>query len=109
MIYTVHITEQAFDDMNNIYRYIFDTLQAPNAAKNQYNRIANAINRLNIFPERIKPIDADFNKSLKIRQMFVDNYSVFFKIENNRVVVLRVLYSASDIRKRLEEGFMTEQ
>ena len=43
MRYRLHITEGAFEDMGNIYRYIFDTLQAPNAAKKQYNRIVKAI------------------------------------------------------------------
>ena len=102
MMYHVHITEQAFEDMNNIYRYIFDTLQAPNAAKKQYNRIANAIKSLNLFPERIKLIDSCDKQLSKLRKMNVDNYSVFFTIEDKTVVILTVLYSASDVTKRLE-------
>ena len=36
-----------------------------------------------------------------IRRMFVDNYSVFYVIFNNEVIITNVLYSASDISKRL--------
>lgn len=35
-----------------------------------------------------------------IRRFKADNYSVFDVIERGRVVVMRVLYSASDIRIR---------
>jgi len=34
--------------------------------------------------------------------MPVDNYSVFYVIKNDRVLVTNVLYSASDISKRLK-------
>ena len=109
MMYHVHITEQAFEDMGKIYRYIFDTLQAPNAAKKQYNRIAKAIESLNLFPKRIKPIDIDAAGSQVLRQMLVDHYSIIFTIDEDRIIVLSVLYSASDTRKRLETLLPTEQ
>lgn len=37
-----------------------------------------------------------------LRQLLVDHYSVFYVIENERVIVMRVLYSASDIEIRLK-------
>ena len=37
-----------------------------------------------------------------LRQLAVDNYSVFYVIEDERVIVMRVLYSASDIEMRLK-------
>jgi len=40
---------------------------------------------------------------LGIRQMGVDNYSVFFIIKDEMVNIVRVLYSASGIEKRLFE------
>ncbi len=35
--------------------------------------------------------------------MLVDNYSVFYVVRGNRVIVTDVLYSASDIEQRLKE------
>ena len=35
--------------------------------------------------------------------MLVDNYSVFYVFKEELVTVTRVLYSASDIEKRLKE------
>ena len=49
--YTVRITDRATDDMEEIYNYIALQLQAPENAMRQYNRIAEAIEGLHIFPE----------------------------------------------------------
>lgn len=40
--------------------------------------------------------------SKEIRRMVVDNYSVFYVIQDEKVIVTDVLYSASDIDKRLK-------
>ena len=41
--YTVNITDDAIADMENIYNYIAYELLAPENAKGQYDRIADAI------------------------------------------------------------------
>ena len=38
---------------------------------------------------------------MRFRHLVVDNYSVFYVIKDERVIVMRVLYSASDIEVRL--------
>ena len=70
----------------------------------QYNRIADAIERLDIFPERVKLIKTDEERTLGLRQMLVDSFSVFFHIREERVIVTSVLYSASEIAKRLRDS-----
>ena len=51
----------------------------------------------------IKTINNTFCSKHEIRQLPIDNYSIFFVIRDNCVIILRVLYSASDIYTRLEE------
>jgi|LSQX01.2.fsa_nt_gb plasmid stabilization system protein ParE len=99
--HTVKITDTALADMEDIYNYIAEQLQAPENAINQYNRIAKAIEKLNSLPERIALMDSEPERSMGLRMLIVDNYSVFYIIEENAVIVTRVLYSASDIRERL--------
>ena len=99
--YSIQITSKALDDMEKIYNYIAFQLLAPEAAMEHYNRIANAIERLDIFPDRIKIMKSEPERYMKIRQLMVDNYSVFFVIKEELVIVLRVLYSASDVSNRL--------
>lgn len=99
--YKVQITDRALADMKDIYVYIAEQLLAPENAMGQYNRIAEAIQNLNAFPERVQIMESEPEHTMGLRQLPIDNFSVFYVIEDNRVVVTRVLYSASDISKRL--------
>ncbi len=99
--YTVKITDRALADMEEIYNYIANQLQASENAMGQYNRIAEAIEGLNVFPERVRLMESDLERTMGLRRLVVDNYSAFYVIENEDVIVTRVLYSASDISKRL--------
>ena len=50
--YDVKISHAALSDMEQIYSYIADRLLEPDTAMGQYIRIAEAIQSLNILPER---------------------------------------------------------
>ncbi len=100
--YKVQITDKALADMEEIYNYIAIQLQAPENAIGQYNRIAKAIEELNIFPKKARLMESEKERAIGLRQLVVDNYSVFYVVENERVIVMRVLYSASDISIRLK-------
>ena len=101
--YKVQITDKALADMEEIYNYIAIQLQAPENAIGQYNRIAKAIEELNIFPKKARLMESEKEWAIGLRQLVVDNYSVFYVIENESVIVMRVLYSASDIGERLKD------
>lgn len=101
--YAVKITDKALADMEDIYEYIALRLQVPDNAMGQYNRIAEAIEGLNTFPERVRVMDSQPERTMGLRQMPVDNYSIFYVIKEEQVIVVRVLYSASDISRRLLE------
>ncbi len=102
--YKVQITEKALSDMEEIYYYIAEQLQAPEAAMGQYTRIADAIETLDTFPERVKLMETEEEGALGLRLMLVDNFSVFFHTREDRVIITNVLYSASDIAKRLRDS-----
>ena len=53
-------------------------------------------------PERYRILDSEFGRSMGLRRMLVDRYSVFYVVEQERVVVTAVLYSASDLDARLK-------
>ena len=102
--YNVKITGKAMADMEAIYEYIADELLNPDAAMGQYNRIADAIESLKMFPERCRLFDSQPEHELGMRQIPVDNYTAIYVVWDDDVVVLRVLYSSSDINARLREG-----
>jgi plasmid stabilization system protein ParE len=101
--YSVQITDKALEDMEEIYIYIAEQLQAPENAMGQYNRIAEAIQKLTVFPERVRIMESEPEHTIGLRQLSIDNFSIFYVIEDDMVIVTRVLYSASDISKRLLE------
>ncbi|WP_164129894.1 type II toxin-antitoxin system RelE/ParE family toxin [Sharpea azabuensis] len=101
--YAVKITEKALTDMNGIYEYIALNLQSPENAMGQYNKIADAALELGFFSEKFRLVDFEPERSQGLRRMLVDNYSVFYVFKEEVVIVTRVLYSASDIEKRLKE------
>lgn len=100
--YKILITDNALSDMENIYFYIAEQLQAPEVGMGQYNRIADTIATLDVFPERVKLMESKQEHSLELRQIPVDNFSVFFHIKEDRVIITNVMYSASDISERLD-------
>ncbi len=52
--------------------------------------------------ERIRIMESEPERSKEMRRLLVDNYSVFFVIQGDKVIVTDVLYSASDIESRLK-------
>ncbi len=102
--YKIQITDSALSNMEEIYNYIAEQLQAPEAAMGQYNRIADAIETLDTFSERVKLMETEEESTLELRQMLVDNFSLFFHIRGERVIITNVLYSASDTAKRLRDS-----
>ena len=99
--YKVEITREALQDMEDIYNYIAIDLLAPENAMGQYNRIADEILTLDSFPERFRIMEFEPEKSMKLRRVLVDNYSIFYTIREDKVIVTDVLYTASDIEARL--------
>ena len=100
--YTVEITNEALADMEQLYNHIAYVLQAPENAMDQYNRIADAILTLDTMAERIRIMESEPERSKEMRRLLVDNYSVFFVIQGDKVIVTDVLDSASDIESRLK-------
>ena len=99
--YRVEITCEALGDMEQIYNHIAYVLLSPENAMGQYNRIADAILILDEMPERFRIMDSEPEHSRGLRRMLVDNYSVFYIIEEDSVMITDVLYTPSDIGRRL--------
>ena len=98
--YDVKISHAALSDMEQIYSYIADRLLEPDTAMGQYNRIAEAIQSLNILPERCALVESEPERTQGLRQMLVDNYSVFYVVSEDAVSVFCVSLTPNTIPKR---------
>ena len=103
MTFEVQSTVNACLDLKNIYRYIADTLLEPVVAENQYSRIEKAVYSLDTMPERFRQYEKEPWRSRNLRIMPVDNYLVFYIVDNkNRIVtVIRIMYGKRNIEKEL--------
>ena len=63
----------AQDDVKDIFNYIAYELQAPQAARNQVNRIRSAIKKLNSMPERHEVVFWEPWASMGMRKIPVNN------------------------------------
>ena len=97
MSYTVTISSQADNDIRAIYEYIAFTLMSPENADAQISRFKNRIESLDNMPKRF-PIYKN-----SIRYMPVDNYLVFYSVDENQktVSILRVMYGKRDVKNNI--------
>jgi toxin ParE1/3/4 len=105
MIYDVKIAEQARLDLKLIYGYIANTLMEPVIAEKQYTRIETAAYSLDHMPERFRRYEKEPWRSRNLRVMPVDNYIVFYIVNNEdrTVTVIRVMYGRRDTEKELDD------
>ena len=97
MSYTVSLSTQADRDIRAIYEYIALSLLSPENAEAQLSRIEKQILGLDNLPKRFPVYKND------IRCMPVDNYLVFYTVEDDpaSVFILRVMYGRRNIEKEL--------
>jgi addiction module RelE/StbE family toxin len=90
--YNIEYSKESKQDLIGIKQYIKYNLQEPETAQKLISKIRNEINNLKNNPEMYAIIDDELIKKLEIRKMIVDNYIVFYRIKNNNIEIVRVMY-----------------
>lgn len=95
MKYDVTVQAEAFQEIENAYRWLCDNSR-PDVANNWYNDLQSAIASLSTFPRRcpIAPEAAFFDR--EVRQLIVgksQKYRVLYIVQDDRVSVLHVRHS----------------
>ena len=97
--YRVQYSPAAYEDLRAVYRYIALELQAEETAQHQTARIRRAVRTLDRFPRRHPTVDWEPWMSMGIYKVPVDNYYVFYRVDEDRltVTILRIFYAGRDI------------
>lgn len=105
MIFTIEISDQADNDLRNIYEYIAFELQSPENASGQLDRLEESILGLDQMPERFREYEKEPWHSRGLRIMPVDNYCVLYIPDKEKAVVtiIRVMYGGRDIETQLKK------
>lgn len=93
-IYTVRITSQAENQMQEIIHYIAYELKAPDAALHLLDALEDSFASLAQFPQRVVLVEDEPWHTNGIHRLPVKNFLVYFWIDedNMRVQVTAVIY-----------------
>ena len=107
MSYTVIYSPEALDDLRAIYSYIAYEKLAPENAGGQVNRIRKAVRGLDLFPEGHTLVEWEPWASMGMRLLPVDNYNVYYYVDNNRpsVEIVRIFYAGRDVEHIIQRGY----
>ena len=90
--YNIEYSKESKEDLIEIKQYIKYNLQEPETANKLISKIRNSIKDLNNNPKIYAIIDDDIIRKLEIRKIIVDNYIVFYRIKNNSIEIVRIMY-----------------
>ena len=79
-------------DMEQIFEYIAVELCNPTAAIGQINDFERALNNVCAFPESCLYICNEYVKDKTLRKLVVNNYIIFYRVKDEEIQVIRVLY-----------------
>ena len=103
MTWNVYYTDDAVQDLQDIYDYISNVLLEPVIAEKQTNRIMDAADSLNYMPLRYRLYDYEPWRSKGFRILPVDNYLIFYLPEElpGTVAIIRIMYGGRDVKRYL--------
>ena len=90
--YNIEYSKESKQDLIGIKQYIKYNLQESETANKLISKIRKEINALKDNSEIYAIIDDDIIKKLEIRKLIVDNYIVFYRIKDNNIQIVRVMY-----------------
>ena len=105
MIFDVSYSEEARQDLRDIYEYIAYELLVPETAARQAERIMKAARSLEQIPMRYRLYEGEPWHSQGLRVLPVDNYLVFYLPDetNATVSIIRIMYGGRDIENQLND------
>ena len=97
--YTVSYSEDALNDLREIYTYIADELLVPETATAQVGRIRKEVRSLGFMPTRYALVEWEPWYSMGMHQLPVNNFIVYYLVDDEAgtVTVVRIFYGGRDI------------
>ena len=101
--YLYLITPSAKKDIKSIYEYISVILNNPVSAQKLISKFLKVFESLTMFPKRFPVVNNGFIKEKEIRRINIDSYSVFYRVKEKKIEILRVIYSKLNIIEILKK------
>ena len=106
MTYQIIYSPESLDDLRAIYSYIAFEKLAPQNVEGQVNPIRKSIRSLDLFPEGNTAVEREPWASMGMRFLPVDNFIVYYLVDNNvgKVNIVRIFFSGRDIEHIIQTG-----
>lgn len=95
--YEIKYTNQAVQDLDEIFKYISSDLSEPGIASNLLNELEKSVLSLQNMPYRCAVRQVGVYAGMGYRQLLVKNFNVIYRIDEagKNVIVITVRYSKS--------------
>ena len=103
MDYCVVLSDQAKEDVAEIYGYILNVLKSEKNADSVLNRLYSAMDELTYMATSYHLYPNEPWYSLGVHYFSVGNYSIFYVVESNVVTVIHVAYGKRDLDNVLSD------
>jgi addiction module RelE/StbE family toxin len=100
-MYKIHYLPLALDDLKSIVRYIADTLKSPQAAENFLSKLDREVLKIADNPFRCRLYSPSEKLKYDYRVLHIDNYYLFYEVENKKIEIHRIIYSKRDTMRIL--------
>ena len=102
-MFQVDVSPQAAEDLLEIKFYIEKELQNPIAALNTVKKIVETYEDLANDPDIGIPIERYVSFPTDYKFVLANNYSIFYRVEDKFVKIIRIMYSRRDFVRILFE------
>lgn len=92
----LYYSPEFLNDLDEIWEYIFESLQNPAAAQNTVNDILDSLEKLQDFSEMGPPLSSVTEIETDYRFLVCGNYLVFYRVKGEDVYIDRILYGKRD-------------
>ena len=99
--FELKIFPKAQRDIESIYLYISKVLFNEKAASDFFNELEDSLKTVCDFPESCPLISNELVDDSTIRKLLVKKYIVFYRLKDNEIQVIRVLYRMSNYYSKL--------
>ena len=100
-MFEVKVSPQAVEDLLEIKDYIENELLNPIVAQNTVEKIVEIFENLANYPEIGIPVERYVSFSTDYKFVLANNYFIFYRIKEDCVKVIRIMYSRRDFVKIL--------
>lgn len=92
----IKYSKKAVNDLLEIKKYILLEFDSLEYAKNIINKIIRKLGKLEIFPYIGPLLSTKLSVITSYRYLVCDSYIVFYKVDNDQILIIRILHSRMD-------------